>query len=267
MNADAIASRAIARAGRAFGRYCRGVRLSRKAEKCAVVVTMTGGETAEGVTLYWHLTRPLIEAYCKRHGYLFVVNDRNELPIGEHAAWNKLRSWNVVPPNIDHLFVWDADLVPLPHTPAIHSSLAGVDIGMAEFPLSHRCRGSYRYWYGREAASRTIFNSGLVSCPRSLAWVFDEAWRAGADRDFAPKMWDQSGLNFAIFQYGLPVEQIDSKWNRWICRGFSIDDARGAWCLHFAARRWPRWRNIQRLVYRFGLTPELIATGGPWPQD
>jgi len=209
-----------------------------------------------GQTAYWPLTRPFIENYCERNGYVFRVFSEDCLPSDHHPSWNKLlvASFAKTP----HVLLWDADLVPLPWAPPIHVDLGDRRMAAVRITPSSGGRRKLRARYGREAAPQMTFNCGLISVPHKWkAFLRNLFFNANYDQSI---FWEQGEFNRAVFDGEIKVDELDSKWNCWVSSPLN-NDYLNANCLHFAKGSARRLRNLGRLykmLRESGRLPEWV---------
>lgn len=196
-----------------------------------------------GETPYWRHSRPLIEKYCKRFGYEFVVFSEPATPEPWHPSWNKLIAPRAA--SREHVLLWDADLIPTPFCPAIHFFLHPEKLGMVKILPSSGGRQRLRRRYGLKAERFMHFNCGLISVPAG--------WRRFLRKLHTPEnfetsvFWEQGIVNESIHTAGIEVDEMDPRWNVWVSSCLSAEQVDSSFCLHFAKGSSRRMHNIGRL--------------------
>jgi hypothetical protein len=204
---------------------------------------------------YWSYTRPFIANYAERHGYRLRIFTEDCMADGAHPSWQKL----LVPSfaRTPHVLLWDADLVPLPWAPPIHTELSGDLLGMVKIEPSRGGRVKLRRQYGFAAATHLWWNCGLISVPhRWKPYLRDLFFTANRNEAI---FWEQGALNHALYTAGHKVHPLDPRWNCWVSGAVSRGQIDTAHCLHFAKGSARRMRNI-------GMMYKLLRLSGRLPE-
>lgn len=197
---------------------------------------------------YLSMTRPYIEAYCRKYGYELKMCD-----IGDerHPSWMKMLVHHHF--KADLILTMDADFMPLPSAPPIHEVLVLDKLNMRANPMPRRLicllnRLDYPY-------PKMRWNCGLMGLPVSFSGMLDLVY-TGADLT-REVFWEQGEMNLYLHDKEHLVNTLDSRWN--VMPKTDGLDLSTAYFIHLAGMP-----NSRRRAYAQRITAECPLPSEKW---